>query len=395
MEKKQIEDFLSQQNLKRTLDRKGVYFEQKITPDLINFISRAIMEFTKNDESIYFSDEDIRNSPFFIQMIKEFFSKPSQSKKTENEYNKVSSYQIGLLAFSGVLEDLGGRPKTFKIANKEMLSFIAQHEMNSLSFLELYVMKLLKDNDLLEGFNMYQIKPTQENYVRLKRIFWEWAKVNTAVRGNKSTHSNRVFNKIFNLFAHFNHLPGESHARIKPGICPYSFLIYNSENWRDKYKPKNIPRKEYEIELEKEGVEIGDSVVKAKSKIKRKYSNSEIVDQEEYVAEKNPSMQIHHIFPAAHYPAFSAYLENLISLTVGQHMSHAHQGNTHWIDPHFQIVCLISKLKNIKESLFKKEDFYDSNKFIEIINEGLGLRIKKNENLDGIKRELINLKNKL
>ena len=381
--------FISQQNLKRTLARKGTYFEQKITPDLLSFIAKAIIEFTKREVSISFTDKDIRSSDFFIMMIKDYFSKPAQSERTENEYNKLSSYQTGFLAFSGVLRERGTHPYSYKISNLKVLEFIAQSDMNALTFLKIYIIKMLRDNDLLNNFNQYKEKPTQESYNKLKKQFWGWARRNTSVRGETPTHSYRVFNKIFNLFAYLNSLPGQHLARIKSGVCPYSYLIYNSINWRDKNKAKNISREEFQEELEEEGIEIGAPVEKAKKEVKKKYPNPEVFGIKEYVAEKNPSIQAHHIFPTSFYPKFADYVENIISLSVGQHISYAHQGNTHWINPDFQIVCLLSKLKNIETSLNKKEDFYDLNKFIEILNEGLNLEIPKNSNIRLISSKLL------
>ena len=197
--KEDIWDFILDQDLKRTRTKKGTYFEQKITPDLLSFIAKAIIEFTKSDVSIYFTDKDIRSSEFFIMMIRDYFSKPTQTKKTENEYNKMSSYQIGLLAFSGILKEVGNHPYTYKISNLRILTFIAQSDMNALFFLKLYIVKMLEDNNLLKKFNLYKEKPTQESYIKLKKEFWGWSKINTFVRGENPQHSYRVFNKIFNL----------------------------------------------------------------------------------------------------------------------------------------------------------------------------------------------------
>ncbi|MFH1365125.1 MAG: hypothetical protein ABIH28_00895 [archaeon] len=392
---KDIESFISKQDLKRTLTKTGTYFEQKITPDLLSFIAKAIIEFTKRDTTPSFTDKDIRSSDFFIMMIKDYFSKPTQSQKTENEYNKLSSYQIGLLSFSGILKEVGTHPYSYKISNLGILEFIAQSDMNALLFLKIYVIKMLKDNNLLKDFNRYKEKPTQESYDKLKKQFWEWARKNTSVRGEDPKHSYRVFNKIFNLFAYLNSISGQHLARIKSGICPYSYLIYNSINWRDKNKAKNISRKEFQEELEVEGVEIGVSVEKAKKEIKKKYPTTEVFEFKEYIAEKSPSIQAHHIFPTSSYPKFSDYVENIISLSVGQHMSYAHQGNTHWIDPDFQVVCLLSKLKNIKISFDKNENFYDINKFIEILNDGLNLKVPQDSNIEFIKKKLLEIRSKI
>ena len=178
----------------------GIHYEQKTTPDLLWCTSQTILDVTKGDCNIVFSDkENIRNSPTFNALMQDYFSKPPQNE-AENEYNKFSSYQLGLLAYIGVLEQIDGRPKKYKIKDLDILEFIAINDFNASKFLTEYTEKFLKDNGLWKIFDKYRKTPNQDNYLKTKEAYWEWAKVNTAVKGSDRKHTYRVFNKMFNMF---------------------------------------------------------------------------------------------------------------------------------------------------------------------------------------------------
>jgi len=243
--------------------------------------------------------------------------------------------------------------------------------LNSSKFLTEYVEKFLKDNDLLEVFNIYKNQPNQENHLRVKDKYWEWAKINTNIKGEDKKHTYRVFNKIFNVFCYKNNIPGENASNITHGPCPYSLLIYNRENFRDKDKPAGMTRQEYInevfLEVDQRGV-VETLLGKVKESIKQKYNfDSEIKETElDYIPDSG--IHIHHILPRSSYPQFSLSRENLIALTPGQHLSLAHEkGNTRKTNKIFQIFCLKRKLENIIESLEDGEDFYNFNEFLEMI----------------------------
>ena len=176
-----------------------------------------------------------------------------------------------------------------------------------------------------------------------------------------------IFNKIFNVFCYKNKIPGEDASNITTGPCPYSFLIYNRKNFRDKDKPQGMTRQEYGkqvlTEIDREGV-VATLLKKAKDSVKQKYQDSEITSTElGYIA--NSGVHIHHILPQHSYPEYSLARENLIALTPGQHLSFAHiRANTKSISPLFQAICLKTKLVNIEDG----ENFYNYNVFISIIN---------------------------
>ena len=391
--KQDITNFLNNISL-RKIKTNGIYFEQKITPDVLSFTAKCIIYLINNDTSKSFSDKDIRELDFFREVTTTYFSKPEQTEETEGEYNKFTSYHLGLLAFSKILKEVDQRPKRFKIENLELLNFISQNDTNSLMFLEIYLDKLLRDNKLYGDFHRYIITPNQDTYKSIKENFWHWARENTNVRGSKPTHTYRVFNKIFNLFAYSNSLPGESASIIREGRCPYVYLVYNRINFRDVNRPRGISRIEYSSQVERNAADIGwigFLTNAAKSKIKEKYLHSEVLDKD-YSPEINGKIQIHHIFPQAEFLEFSSYLENLIALTAGQHNSHAHDKGTRSINKRFQVVCLLAKLKDIESSLSNGEELYELDKFIFLINKGLDLNISDDSNINSIRDVLNSLK---
>jgi len=386
-------EYFNGRNLKKS-SNKGIHYEQKTTPDLLWCVAHVILDITKNDRSRVFSDNDIRESDIFNSLMRDYFSKPPQDK-AENEYNKVSSYQLGLFAFSGIIQQVEERPKKYKIVNLPILEQIAINDLNASKFLTDYTEKFLKDNRLLDFFNTYKNKPTQENYLKVKTAYWIWAKKNTAVRGNDPTHSYRVLNKIFNVFCYKNRIPGEDSSNVSTGPCPYAFLIYNRTNFRDENMPSGMTRQQYKTEvlsgIEREGV-VETLLQKAKDSIKEKYNNdSEIKDSAlGYIA--NGGVHVHHILSRYYYPQFSLSKENLIALTPGQHLSSAHpQSNTKITDPKFQIVCLKKKFEHIKASLELGEKFYDLKEFIKILNNLFNWSLKEGSTIGEVKTSLDNI----
>ena len=369
----------------------GVHYEQKITPDLLWCVSYVIVSLIKDNPEKVFTDEDVRESPVFNSLTQDYFSKAPQ-ENAENEYNKFSSYQLGVLAFAGVLEQISGRPKRYKVNNLEALNFIATNDFNASRFLGEYTEKFIRDNRLSEVFEIYRQSPNQDNYLRIKEAYWYWAKINTAVKGDDRRHTYRVLNKMFNVFCYKNHLPGENASNIINGPCPYSFLLYNRTNFRDVDMPSGMTRQQYQAEILSE-VEQGGLVetllkkVKDAVKARAKY-DSEIKDPS-LMYTKDSGIHVHHILPRHSYPQFSISKENLISLTPGQHLSLAHTGSsTKTINHEFKIICLKKKFEDIKTSLEVHDSFYDLKEFIKIINTCFNWTLSEVASVDQIAKAL-------
>ena len=372
----------------------GVHYEQKITPDLIWCVSHVVLNLVENDQGRVFTDKNIRESLVFNSLMRDYFSKAPQ-ESAENEYNKVSSYQLGILAFAGILDQVAERPKKYQVNHMEALKFIAVNDFNASSFLCEYTEKFINDNGLSEIFENYRQNPNQDNYLKAKEAYWNWAKTHTAVKGDDRRHTYRVFNKLFNVFCYKNRLPGEDASNITSGPCPYSFLIYNRTNFRDKDMPSGMTRQQYQeeviLKIEQGGV-VETLLQKVKDLVKARHGNdSEIKDLAlNYAA--NSGVHVHHILPRYSYPQYSLSKENLISLTPGQHLSLAHvEANTRTINPEFQRTCLKKKFEHIKTSVEANDGFYDLKEFIKILNTCFNWTLSENSDLQIIESSLLSV----
>ncbi len=374
--------------------RVGVHYEQKITPDLIWCVAHVVRELVAQDPQRTFTDKDVRESPVFNALMQDYFSKAPQ-EGAENEYNKLSSYQLGVLVFAGVLTQVGMRPKTYQVVQREILEYVAVNDFNARSFLCAYTIKFIADNGLSPVFESYQQTPSQDTYQRAKEAYWQWAQVNTAVKGNDRRHTYRVFNKIFNVFCYAHRIPGEDASNVVPGPCPYAFLIYNRENFRDKDMPTGMTRERYQQEVlagfEQDGV-VETLLQKVKNAMKVRYHHDSEIKDPTLGYLPGAGVHVHHILPQHSYSQFSLTKENLICLTPGQHYSFAHvAGNTRTINPDFQQICLKTKFAHIKESLQAGEDFYDLREFAKVLTTCFGWQLSENPTLEEIEERLADL----
>lgn len=370
------------------IPKQGLHYEQKTTPDLLWGVSLVILDITKDDRNLVFSDKEIRLSPLFDNLMQDYFSKPSQVL-APGEYNKVSSYQLGLLSYAGVLEQISGRPKKYQIRNLPALEYMSVNDLNASKFLTEYTEKFLLDNNLISYFENYKNNPTQANHLLAKDKYWEWAKINTDIKGSDRKHTYRVFNKIFNVYCYKHKIPGEDGSNITSGPCPYSFLIYNRKNFRDENMPSGMTRREYIktmlSDIDNEGVVGVVLVQKAKADIRKRCNGISEIQQQDLGFIPDSGVHIHHILPQHSHSQFALYRENLIALTPGQHLSFAHiQGNTQRISADFQKVCLKIKFDHIKESINNGDGFYSLSQFIQVINSALNLQIDKTATLQEI-----------
>ena len=367
--------------------RSGIHFEQKTTPDLIWCVALVLLDITKDNNNLIFSDRDnVRTSKVFNELMQDYFTKPPQAE-AEDEYNKVSSYQLGLFEYAGIITRVGDRPYRYQINRRDVLEELAVNDLAASKFLTEYTEKFIKDNGLWSDFENYLHSHTQQNYMEFKEAYWNWAIDNTGVRTDNPQHSYRVFNKIFNILCYKYRIPGQYGSNVLSGVCPYNFLIYNRKNFRDKDMPTGMTRREYADTvlslIDTEGV-VGTLLKKAKDAVAIKYGDSEIKEPVYgYLPEKG--VHVHHILPAHAFQEFSLVRENLIALTPGQHLSDAHiRGNTHLIDKGYQAICLLYKLKDIQESIENGEEFYEQSRFVEVVNACYGLNLDKDISLSNL-----------
>lgn len=373
MQTQQIIDFLSSYNYDIRITRNARWIDQKCTCDVLSIIADCILEYTNYDTNVEFSISDIWHSEYANQNVVAIFSKPNtDSKSARNEYDKFFSQPINLFAYSGILMFLRkqGTTNIFKINNLELLEFIAMRETNALTFLILYIEKVLLDSGIYELFQNFLEKQDKESFRYLKDNFTDFTIQNTAI--NQSVECGRIFTKILNPLAFKHHKQGTRKGHLSKTIITLDELKYNRINWYDEYnnKDKILTRQEYEQINCALQANAHYNIQKAK-KIVRRYNDkynkglSEVRQENENV----PATQIHHIFPASEFPIISNFIENLIALTPNQHFSYAHPNNqTRYIDKDFQYTCLLAKTNTIRND---RTQTYEFNAYKFVLNTGL------------------------
>lgn len=363
------------------------FTDQKCTPDVVSFIADCIREYIKNDPDIEFTVMNIWKSPFSIENTMRIFNKPSpENDNAISEYNKFFGQPIRLLDYSGILQSRkDGTEFIYKCINPEILEFIALKSDNALDFLFVYLEKVLDDSSFLEKIQDFQKDQTKDSMHELKNAFMQFMHDNTPVKGIKEP--NRIFPKIINIFAVKWNMKGITRGYISDHEYYHSDLMYNDVNWRDVGdKNKMNTRNEYQLLEEQRPNYAEYEVTKAKDLVVKIHGEiSEI--QDEWA--NGQATQKHHIFMKSEYPEFGAYIENIIILTPTQHFTKAHpENNTNIIDRAYQKEMLIAKSHSIEQSLQRDEEYYSKEKFIEILNTGLGLQLTNDASFDEIRERL-------
>ena len=101
----------------------------------------------------------------------------------------------------------------------------------------------------------------------------------------------------------------------------------------------------------------------------------------------------HHMFPKASFPLLRGYKENIILLTPTQHYNEAHlAGSTRYINPEYQIRCLLQKIKSVERSYDNDDGFYSKEDLVDVLNSGYRTDIFSTDNeFDQISNKLIDL----
>ncbi len=346
-------------NFDLRVSRFSRFMDQKVTPDVLNFISDCIENLPLSEDS-EFTSKDIWESSYFLTHVPAIFWKPSpQNISASNEYDKFISQPLRTLDYAKILtSERRWTTLFYKISKPQLLQYIAMRERNAYVFLYLYINKVLSDSWLANYFEVFKDKclaneVTTDDLVELKTKYQRFILANTPI--NWLIEINRIFPKVLNVYAANNSINGTARGRITPDII----------NFRDKTKLKWTTRKEANSLIIQDVAYDKYSVDRAMSIIRRLYKDSEIKDQySQWTAD-----HVHHIFPRSENPNLSNYLENLIKLTATQHLSKAHPSwNTQVISKDYQQVCLIAKSKSIEDSLKKGEDYYHVEDFVFVLN---------------------------
>jgi len=385
-----IKEHLSQYDFDVRKSGDARFVDQKCTPDIVCFIADCILNLVATKP--IFVINDLWETQYFICNCKVIFNKPwANDENAYNEYNKVLSQPLKLLAYARVLgvSKISGC-LTFYVQNEELLDYIARKDMNAYYFLFHYFTKVLADSDFMKYIEEYQQNWSKDLDGARKEVYNQYYKL---INGNTPSHSvldiTRMFHKVFNIFAVYKGTPG---SKGKQPMM-YSDLMYNRVNFRDVlyYKEKTITRKEAcarTADNARANVINTYYMQKAISLIREIQYGSEVHD----TWANGEATQVHHIFPKSQFPEIAHYVENLILLTATQHNTKAHPNNhTQIIDHNYQMVCLLSKTDTIKHSLDTYGDkYYRKESFIHVINTGLNLEISSRATFPDIKQYISN-----
>lgn len=385
-----IMQYLNQFDLDVRKSHDARFVDQKCTPDIVCFMADCVLNMVATKPVFVISD--IWETQYFIQNTRVIFNKPwANSKEAYNEYNKVLSQPLKLLAYAHVLhvEMLDGS-LVFSVANEELLDYISRKDRNAYNFLFCYFSKVLADSGFMRYIEEYR-SDCQKNLKEARESLY--GRYIRFISGNTPSHSRlditRMFHKVFNIFAAEYNMPGSSGKYART----YSDLMYNRVNWRDINKDKSVTRQQAESTIQEEKQKAINIyyVQKAIALLKKIQTCSEVHD----VWSNGEATHAHHIFPKAQFPEIAHYIENLILLTATQHNTKAHPNNrTQEINSDYQLVCLLAKADTIEKSLkLFGEKYYRKESFVYVINVGLSIELSVTLSFDRLKKELIKIYN--
>lgn len=366
-----IDNFLNQFNdFDIRSNHNARYVDQKCTPDIVCFIADCIL--STSCATKVFSINDLWEEPFFIENCRVIFSKPSpKNESARNEYNKVLCQPLKLLAYAHVLKiESTGRTLSFSVANEDVLEYISVKERNAYNFMLKFFLKVISDSGIMRYFDEYRencLRDPIEAKTEIYKKYHRFISANTP--SHSKTDVDRIFHKVFNLYAYSNMLPGS-----KGKILDWYDLMYNKINFRDKdRKPKYLTREEAvvaETEQMNQEFYIDYQVNKAIRKVRQIQGTiSEVHDD----LATGVATEVHHIFPKAEFPELASYFENLILITSSQHRQKAHpNSNFHLIDRDYQLVCLMAKSRSVENYINAHgETFYTKKSFVYVVNTGI------------------------
>lgn len=385
-----ITNYLNQFDLDIRKSHDARFVDQKCTPDIVCFMADCVMNMIATKPT--FVINDIWETQYFIQNSRVIFNKPwANDKKAYNEYNKVLSQPLKLLAYAHILnvEKVDGT-LTFNVKNEELLDYISRKDRNAYNFLYCYFSKVLSDSGFMRYMEEYK-NDCKSNLIAARNRVYD--KYYMLISGNTPSHSRldirRMFHKVFNIYAVENMLPGSTGKYA----MNYSDLMYNRKNWRDLDKDKNVTRQEALDQNTNETREAINNyyVQKAIALIRKIQKESEVHDS----WSNGTATQVHHIFPRSQFPQIAHYVENLILLTATQHNTKAHpNNNTQQINKDYQLVCLLAKSDTIEKSLQQVGDkYYRKESFVYVINTGLSVELGTHLTFNEIKSRLVQIYN--
>lgn len=374
-----IVDFLEPKNYDLRISGNGRWIDQKCAADVVTVVADCIYNYGLSHTGEFFTTPDVWHYDYTVENVEAIFRKPGVERtEAKNEYDKFFQQPMEMLAYAGVLhKEKRGSRNYYAIVNTDVLEYIALRERNALLFLKLYIEKVLKDSGIYELFDNFFRCQSQETYTEMKQGYSSFIIQNTKING--VVECNRIFIKVLNPLAYFNHTCGTERGRMSEQPITYDMLMYNRNNFRDIYsnKPKGVTRKEYAAD---HPVVVNDAYYHYQSskakRFLRLFNDQVRMGQTEHldgIHIRDKAIHMHHIFPESDFPEICFYLENIIALTPTQHLGYAHpDGHTAEISNTYQHLLLLSKADRIQENLNSTttEHIYEFSNFLHVLNVG-------------------------
>ncbi len=390
IDEKYIEQFVGQYNYDIRQTHNARFTDQKCIPDVVCAVAECILEFAGNDLGKTFTKNDIWHFEYSNALVTESFSKPdAEDKQTEAEYDKFFAQPLKLLAAAHVLdENYESGKNIYNIAKPEILCYISQREKNALTFLDIYLTKVMKDSGCIGYFENFFRLQNKESFYGLRDHLMFLFNTYTPIKNHLEPQ--RIFNKIINILAFRRKKRGTIKGQLSKFPITIDEIRYNRLNWRDIDKPKGMPRQAYESQVQ--GIIDANtgyyerSVNKAKQFVRNLEVYSEVHHYPAYKA-----TDAHHIFMKSDYPELADMPENIIALTGTEHYTYAHPDrNTQRTDPNYQMICLISKLDSIERNFQSGLNDYSLADFVSVLNTGLQTdAFDERMGFEGIKANLL------
>jgi len=375
-----VEAFVNIRNYDIRASGNARWIDQKCTADVVTIVADCISVYTATHPGKDFTSKDVWLAQYAIDNVAAIFKKPGlTSAKAKNEYNKFFQQPMELLSYAGVLTKRKvGQRNVYNVAEPEMLAYLSLRERNSLTFLQLYIQKVLADSGIKAEFDAFFAKQTKQAYQSVKTTFEQFTIIHTKI--NNKVECRRIFIKVLNPLAYLLDSKGSVGGRLSKNKITYDMLMYNRDNFRDfgNQKPKDMTRKEYAAVANIQPSPGLTAYMSQKAKrVVREFNDkyrSGLTEVQDLNHLMDKAVHIHHIFPEADYNEICAHYENLIALTPTQHLSYAHpNGHTQKVDPSYQNICLIAKAGSIEETLLdsSRDQIYEFGRFMHVLRVGL------------------------
>ncbi len=379
--KQEIDQHLSNLDIKLVEKKPLTFTNQKIKADVIEVIAELIIRYIEDNDN-YFSAPELRENTGNNEIISRTFSKPlTDDPLAAREMDKFFSQPCSYLAFYKILElKKNNNRNYYTVLRKDILEYLSKNTLNSLNFIISANKKFVNSNlELKEPFNKFFTIQDRETFTKAKGAFIKFVKKYTDII--QEFEPKRVFTPFFNSLAYDLRKKGTLRGRLSPRAIVYSELKYNRPNFYDESidLPVGVTRQEYLPTYiaslnEQEGLDAEER--SAIRKVKRYHNQIS-----EYSRLEN-AVETHHMFTRSSFESLRSYKENLINITPDEHRIKAHpNSNFGIVDEKFQIELLLAKLK----SILTDQNFYDLKLFIFILNTGFNEQLDDNTSADEIK----------